>query len=116
MIQVSSAEVLLPDHVSTNLAPIPFAQVSGLVDQVNVINLNGGETYKKSFVKSNGIAGTTTEGQPYSETEPVFGYLTISKVKITAYTEITEELEKLPSIPYQAEVLRNINISLKKKD
>ena len=36
-------------------------------------------------------------------------------MKITAYTEITEELEKLPSIPYQAEVLRNINISLKKK-
>jgi HK97 family phage major capsid protein len=115
VIQVSSTEILLPDHTSTNLAPVPFAQVSSLVDRVNVINLNGGETYKKSFVKSNGIAGTTAEGQAYSETEPAFGYLTISKVKITAYTEITEELEKLPSIPYQAEVLRNINISLKKK-
>ena len=89
--------------------------MSSLVDRVNVMNLNGGETYKKSFVKSNGIAGTTAEGAAYSETEPAFGYLTISKVKITAYTEITEELEKLPSIPYQAEVLRNINISLKKK-
>jgi HK97 family phage major capsid protein len=115
VIQVSSDEVLLPQHVSSNLAPVPFAQVSSLVDRVNVINLNGGETYKKSFVKTNGIAGTTLEGKPYSETEPAFGYLTISKVKITAYTEITEELEKLPSIPYQAEVLRNINISLKKK-
>ncbi|MFH5881223.1 phage major capsid protein [Liberiplasma polymorphum] len=115
VIQVSSTEILLPDHTSTNLAPVPFAQVSSLVDRVNVINLNGGETYKKSFVKSNGIAGTTAEGAAYSETEPAFGYLTISKVKITAYTEITEELEKLPSIPYQAEVLRNINISLKKK-
>jgi len=115
VIQVSSSEILLPDHTSTNLAPVPFAQVSSLVDRVNVINLNGGETYKKSFVKSNGIAGTTAEGAAYSETEPAFGYLTISKVKITAYTEITEELEKLPSIPYQAEVLRNINISLKKK-
>jgi len=115
VIQVSSEEILLPEHTASGLAPIPFAQVSTLVDRVNVINLNGGETYKKSFVKSNGIAGTTLEGQPYSETEPAFGYLTISKVKITAYTEITEELEKLPSIPYQAEVLRNINISLKKK-
>ncbi len=115
VIQVSSSEILLPDHTSTNLAPVPFAQVSSLVDRVNVMNLNGGETYKKSFVKSNGIAGTTAEGAAYSETEPAFGYLTISKVKITAYTEITEELEKLPSIPYQAEVLRNINISLKKK-
>lgn len=115
VIQVSSSEILLPDHTSTNLAPVPFAQVSSLVDRVNVINLNGGETYKKSFVKSNGIAGTTAEGAAYSESEPAFGYLTISKVKITAYTEITEELEKLPSIPYQAEVMRNINISLKKK-
>jgi HK97 family phage major capsid protein len=115
VIQVSSEEILLPEHTAYGLAPVPFAQVSTLVDRVNVINLNGGETYKKSFVKSNGIAGTTLEGQPYSETEPAFGYLTISKVKITAYTEITEELEKLPSIPYQAEVLRNINISLKKK-
>jgi HK97 family phage major capsid protein len=115
VIQVSSEEILLPDHTASGLAPVPFAQVSSLVDRVNVINLNGGETYKKSFVKSNGIAGTTLEGQPYSETEPAFGYLTISKVKITAYTEITEELEKLPAIPYQAEVLRNINISLKKK-
>ncbi len=115
VIQVSSEEILLPEHTDPNLKAYPFSQVSTLVDKVNVINLNGGETYKKSFVKSNGIAGTTLEGQPYSETEPTFGYLTISKVKITAYTEITEELEKLPSIPYQAEVLRNINLSLKKK-
>jgi HK97 family phage major capsid protein len=115
VIQVSSEEILLPDNTASGLAPVTFAQVSSLVDRVNVINLNGGETYKKSFVKSNGIAGTTLEGQPYSETEPAFGYLTISKVKITAYTEITEELEKLPAIPYQAEVLRNINISLKRK-
>ena len=33
----------------------------------------------------------------------------------SVYTEITEELEKLPALPYQAEVLKNINISLKKK-
>lgn len=115
IIQVSSEEILLPEHTSEKLAAYPFLQVSTLVDRVNVINLNGGETYKKSFVKSNGIAGTTLEGQPYSETEPAFGYLTISKVKITAYTEITEELEKLPSIPYQTEVIRNINIALRKK-
>ncbi len=115
IIQVSSNEILLPEHVSSEIAPVPYAQVSSLVDKVKVVNLNGGETYKKSFVKSNGIAGLTTEGAPYSETEPEYGYLTITKVKVTAYTEITEELEKLPSLPYQAEVLKNINISLKKK-
>lgn len=115
VIQVSSSEVLVPEHVAGGLAPVPYAQVSSLVDKVNVVNLNGGETYKKSFVKSNGTAGTTAEGAAATETEPAFGYVTITKVKITAYTEITEELEKLPSIPYQAEVLKNINVSLKKK-
>ena len=114
-VTVTADGVLLPEHVDNNIAPYPFREVSTLVDKVHTVNLKGGETYKKSFVKSHGTAGLTTEGQPYSTTEPTFGYLTISKVKITAYTEITEELEKLPAANYAAEVLNNINISLRKK-
>ena len=114
-ITVASDEILLPEHVDTTLAPVPFAEVSTIVDKVKVVNLKGGETYKKSFVKSHGVAGLTAEGQAYSETEPVYGYCTVTKVKVTAYTEITEELEKLPAIPYQAEVIKNINVSLRKK-
>lgn len=114
-IVVSSDEILLPNHVSNNLAPVPFREVSTLVDRVKVVNLNGGETYTKSFVKNHGVAGLTAEGSAYAETEPEFGYCTVTKVKVTAYTEITEELEKLPAINYQAEVLKNINVSLRKK-
>ena len=114
-IKVSSDEVLLPEHVDSTLAPYPFKPVSELVDRVHTINLQGGETYTKSYVKSYGEAGTTLEGASYTETEPHYGYVTIPKVKVTAYTEITEELEKLPAINYQAEVIKNINISLRKK-
>ena len=114
-ITVASDEILLPEHTAGTIAEVPYREVSTLVDKVHVVNLNGGETYKKSFVKSHGEAGLTGEGSSYSETEPEYGYLTITKVKVTAYTEITEELEKLPALPYQAEVLKNINISLKKK-
>lgn len=114
-IKVSSDEVLLPEHVDSTLAPYPFKPVSELVDRVHTINLQGGETYTKSYVKSYGEAGTTEEGASYTETEPHYGYVTIPKVKVTAYTEITEELEKLPAINYQAEVIKNINISLRKK-
>lgn len=114
-ITVGSDEILLPQYTDPNLAPVPFAEVSTLVDKVKVVNLKGGETYTKSYVKSHGEAGLTEEGKPYSETEPTYGYCTITKVKVTAYTEITEELEKLPAIPYQAEVLKNINVSLRKK-
>ncbi len=115
VIVVASDEILLPEHVDSTLAPVPYAEVSTLVDKVKVVNLKGGETYKKSFAKSHGEAGLTEEGKPYAETEPNYGYCTVTKVKVTAYTEITEELEKLPAIPYQAEVLKNINISLRKK-
>ncbi len=114
-IVVSSDEILLPNHVDTTLTDVPYAEVSTLVDKVKVVNLNGGETYTKAFVKNHGEAGLTEEGAAYSETEPVFGYCTVTKVKVTAYTEITEELEKLPAIQYQSEVLKNINISLRKK-
>ena len=114
-IKVSSDEVLLPEHVDSTLAPYPFKPVSELVDRVHTINLQGGETYTKSYVKSYGEAGSTEEGTSYTETEPHYGYVTIPKVKVTAYTEITEELEKLPAINYQAEVIKNINISLRKK-
>ena len=114
-IKVSSDEVLLPEQVDSTLAPYPFKPVSELVDRVHTINLQGGETYTKSYVKSYGEAGTTEEGASYTETESHYGYVTIPKVKVTAYTEITEELEKLPAINYQAEVIKNINISLRKK-
>lgn len=114
-ITVTTDGVLLPQHVDNVLHEYPFQDVSTLVDQVGVVNLQGGETYKKSYVKGHGTAGLTAEGNAYSETEPTFGYVTITKVKVTAYTEITEELEKLPAIDYQAEVLRNINVSLRKK-
>lgn len=114
-IKVSSNDVLVPTYQDPTLAPYPFLEASEVLDKVRVVNLEGGETYTKSFVKSHGEAGLTEEGKPAAETDPGFGYATISKVKVTAYTEVTEELEKLPAINYQAEILRNINISLKKK-
>ena len=114
-VQVSQDEILLPQHVDNKLTAYPFSEVSSLVDNINLVNLNGGETYKKTFVKESSTAGFTVEGADYNDVEPEFGYVTITKCKITAYTEITEELEKLPSVDYQAEVIKNIKTSLKKK-
>lgn len=114
-ITVTSSNVLLPAHADPKIGEYPFKEVSTLVDRVSIVNLDGGETYKKSFVKSNGTAGLTAEGDPYTTTEPTFGYATITKVKVTAYAEITEELEKLPALPYSQEVLKGINVALRKK-
>ena len=114
-VTVTANGVLLPEHQDDKIAPLPFREVSTLVEQVHTVNLKGGETYKKSFVKSHGTGGLTAEGDPYTTAEPTFGYLTISKVKVTAYAEITEELEKLPAADYQGEVLKGVNIALRKK-
>ena len=114
-VTVTADGVLLPEHVDDKVSPYPFREVSTLVEQVHTVNLKGGETYKKSFVKSHGTGGLTAEGDPYTTAEPEFGYLTISKVKVTAYAEITEELEKLPAADYQGEVLKGVNIALRKK-
>lgn len=114
-ITVANSEILLPKHQDHNLATVPFRQVSSFVDLTNNKPLNGGESYEAPFTKSYGVAGTTEEGADYTETEPQFDKVQINKVKITAYTEISEELEKLPNADYTAEVLKNIEISLKKK-
>ena len=65
------------------------------------VSLNGGETYERGFVKGYGDgAGATGEGDNYNATEPVFGYVTIEKQKVTAYTEEPEEMVKLPNADY----------------
>jgi HK97 family phage major capsid protein len=114
-ITVASSDVFLPTHDATELQTYPFKPVSSIADLVKTVPLKGGESYQKAFVKSYGVAGTTLEGADYAETEPTWDYAMISKVKITAYTEVTEEVLKLPALDYEAEVLKNINVSLKKK-
>lgn len=114
-VTVASGDILLPKHQDNNLAAYPFQPVSSLVDMVNVINLNGGETYEKAFTKGYGTAGLTAEGADYASAEPVFDYATIAKTKVTAYAEVSEETLKLPAANYEAEIMKNMEIALKKK-
>lgn len=114
-ITVASSDILLPVHQSSDLATAPFRQVSSFVDLTKVRNLQGGESYEAPFVKSYGEGGLTAEGADYTEAETEFGKAQINKVKITAYAEISEELEKLPAADYEAEVRKGVEIALKKK-
>ena len=78
--------------------------VSALIDMVKVVPLNGGETYERGFVKDYGAddGGSTTEGGADNDVEPSFGYATIEKQKVTAYTEEPEEMQKLPNADYDS--------------
>ncbi len=92
-----------------------FNDVSSLIDRVKAIPLNGGETYNRGFVKSYGTGGgVTTEGNAYSNNEPVFGYVTIEKQKVTAYTEEPEEMAKLPNADYDGVIESSVTRAIRR--
>lgn len=114
-VTVASDNILLPKHQSNELATVPFRQVSTFYDLTKVRNLQGGESYEAPFTKSYGTGGLTAEGTAYTEAEPEFGTAKINKVKVTAYAEFSEELERLPNANYEAEIRKGVEIALKKK-
>ena len=102
-------------HTATDVKET-FNDVSGLIDRVKAIPLNGGETYNRGFVKSYGNGGgVTAEGAAYSSNEPVFGYVTIEKQKVTAYTEEPEEMAKLPNADYDGVVEESVTRAVRRK-
>lgn len=111
---LSVAQTVTPDHSAADVKET-FNDVSSLVDRVKTIPLNGGETYQRGYVKSYGDgAGGTTEGGDYNATEPVFGYVTIEKQKITAYTEEPEEMVKLPNADYDGIVEGSVTKAIRR--
>lgn len=113
-ITVGSSSVILPQHQSSEISST-FNQVSSLIDRVTHKPLIGGENYKKAYVKGYGTGDYTAEGVAATSAEPIFGYAEMSKAKITAYAEDTEEVEKLPVAAYAQEVEKGIRIAIRKK-
>ncbi|WP_163583290.1 phage major capsid protein [Gracilibacillus saliphilus] len=113
-VSLGSSDLVVEKKYSNTLNPT-FNEVSSLIDKVNAIPLNGGESYEKGFEISSGEGDYTTEQGDYAEAEPQTGYVTMSKAKITAYAEMTDESTKLPNVNYQALVRTNIGKALRKK-
>lgn len=113
-LSIDGIDMLSIEHQSNTINPT-FNQVSNLVTRLGIKALPGGESYRKAYVKGYGLAGYTGEGDNYTETEPTWDYAEINKAKITAYTEISEEFEKLAPAMYLTEVQNNLRISLLKK-
>lgn len=90
--------------------------VSALIDMVKAVPLQGGETYQRGFVKDYGAdgAGATAEGAEYNDVEPSFGYVTIEKQKVTAYTEEPEEMQKLPNADYDSVIEGSVSKAIRR--
>ena len=111
---LSTAQTVLPSHEASDLKPA-FNDVSSLIDRVKTIPLPGGETYQRGYVESYGDgAGTSEEGADYNPTEPKFGYVTIKKEKITAYTEEPDEMIKLPDADYDGVVESSVTMAIRR--
>jgi len=113
-VTVGSSNIILPHHQAADIRPT-FEEVSGLLDRVTVKILRGGENFKQPYLLGYGTGGYTTETSDYATAEPTFGYAEINKVKITAYAEDTEELQKLPAADYDREVMNGIRVAIRKK-
>ena len=108
-----SATIVVPSNFSANINP-DFPVVSSLVDAVAHLSLNGGEKFRQPYITGIDTGDYTTEAQDAKEAETHFSYVDIDKTKITAYAELTEELEKLPAAPYADTVFQNVRTSMRK--
>ena len=111
---LTSSSTVQPQHSATDVNP-GFNEVSSLVDRVKVVPLNGGESYKRGFVKGYGEGDYTAEGADYADAEPTFGYAEMVKTKITAYCEEPEEISKLAPAAYSDTVESSTEIAIRKK-
>ena len=113
-ITVASSSIVLPKVASSTINGT-FVQVSGLVDGVDRLVLAGGESFTQPYEKDTPAGDYTAEGVAAATADTEFGYADINKTKITAYSEITNEVKKLPAADYESVVMGGITKSARRK-
>jgi len=113
-VTVASSNIVLPKQSSSTITPT-FNVISSLVDGVDQLVLRGGESFTQPYEKDTPAGDYTTEGGDYNEADVTFGYADINKTKITAYSETTEEIQKLPAADYESVVMNGISKSARRK-
>ena len=109
----AAASLIAPQYSSESITP-KFPVVSSLVEAVAHLSLLGGESFRQPYITDIATGGYTREGEDAHEATTTFSYAALNKCKITAYSEITEELEKLPNAAYADVVFQNIRTSILK--
>lgn len=113
-VTVGSSNVILPRHDSDTINPT-FNQVSSLLDRVNIKPLPGGESFRQPYETGTADGDYTAEGAAAATADTTFGYAQIGKAKITAYSEESEEVMKLPAADYDGAIVTGVTRSLRKK-
>ncbi|WP_427124748.1 phage major capsid protein [Priestia megaterium] len=113
-ITVASGDLVLPKHTSSSINGT-FNQISTLLDRVKLTPMQGGESFQQPYEVSHGEGGYTDEQGNYVEVDVETDYATIGKTKITAYSEVTEEVQKLPAANYEGLVVGGVGKALRQK-
>ncbi len=110
----TTKETVLRQHSASSIIDT-FPQVSSVLDLVNFVPLIGGESFTQPFAKGYGEGDYTEEGAAYADTKTEFGKAVITKTKITAFEEESEEYIKLPAADYDGHVRRGVGVAVRKK-
>ena len=113
-VKVSGGTILVPKKYKNEISE-SFNSVSGMVDMLNTIPLNGGESYSVAFEKGYGEGDYTTEGGEYHDVDVETDYVETGRAKITSYIEVTKEVKNLPSANYLALISKRVTSAIKKK-
>lgn len=113
-ILTSTPTIIVPTFDSSAINE-GFNTVSSLVDRVKHVNLNGGESYEEPYRIDIPEGTYTTEGSAAADTDVTFGKAAMTKSKITAYSEISREMLKLPNANYAGYVQNAIRTSIRAK-
>ena len=113
-VSVSGGTILVPKKYKNEISE-SFNAVSGMVDMLNTIPLNGGESYSVAFEKGYGEGDYTTEGGEYHDVDVETDYVETGRAKITSYIEVTKEVKNLPSANYLALIAKRVRSAIMKK-
>ncbi len=114
-VTIASTGVIIPAYQASDIKPT-FNEVSSLLDNVNIKQFTGGESFKQPYSTGYGEGEYATENDStLTDADATFGYAEVTKTKIVAYTEDSEELIKLPAANFDAEVVKGISIAERKK-
>lgn len=113
-VTVSGGTILVPKKYKNNIDE-SFNAISGIVDELNTVPLNGGESYSVPFEKGYGEGDYKAENGEYQEIDVDTDYVETGRAKITSYIEVTEEVKKLPSANYLALISKRVTDAIKKK-
>ena len=113
-VTVQGGTILVPKKYKNEISE-SFNAVSGMVDMLNTVPLNGGDSYNVAFEKGYGEGDYSTEGGEYKDIDVETDYVETGRAKITSYIEVKKEVKKLPAAAYLALISKRVTSSIKKK-